>query len=317
MKKLLPLLLALLLLFSCAKAEPYSDTYYLMGTNCTVTLYGKKDAAYLPDCFSLLRDFESKISANSDSSEIAEVNKNAGLTPVVVSDVTFDLIETALALYEVTDGSFNPFLGKITSLWSEAREKEELPSFDLIEFYLPYADACYLVLDKEARSVYLRDENVALDLGGIAKGRAGDLLKAFLKEKGVKSALINLGGNIATLGSKPDGSAWVIGLQNPDAERGSWYERVEVKDESVVTSGAYERYFVLDGVLYHHIIDPETGLPASSSLLSSSIISKDGALADALSTAVFVKGAKEGMALLDKLDVKGVLATKDGEILRN
>jgi thiamine biosynthesis lipoprotein len=155
-----------------------------------------------------------------------------------------------------------------------------------------------------------------IDLGGIAKGYAADKAKKTLAEHGVRQGLINLGGNVYALGAKEDGSDWRIGLRDPKGQEGSAFIIINLSDKAVVTSGGYERYFVQDGKTYHHILDPSTGYPAKSDLLSSSIIGTDSTLCDGLSTAVFVLGSEKGLALINRLEgYDCVLMKTDGTII--
>jgi thiamine biosynthesis lipoprotein len=162
----------------------------------------------------------------------------------------------------------------------------------------------------------LKDKGMILDLGGIAKGYAADQAAAVLKEHHVQKAIVNLGGNVLTLGRKPDGTLWRIGVQDPDLERGDYAIIVQLDDTSLVTSGPYERFFVLDGITYHHILDTKTGYPVQSDLTSASIITKSSFLADALSTSVYALGYEKGMEMIDKLEgVEAIFFTKDKKIL--
>ena len=172
----------------------------------------------------------------------------------------------------------------------------------------------YTQIKVEGNTVTL-PEGMMIDLGGIAKGYIADELAAFLREQGVTSADLNLGGNVITIGRKPDGTAWRIGVQNPHGSRDESILILNLVDATVVTSGNYERYFELDGVRYHHILDPETGYPVSNGLASVSIITQSSMYADALSTACYVLGLEEGMALIEELeDVEAIFITEDLEI---
>lgn len=317
MRRVLPVLLLLLsLLTACSSNESYTDTRYLMGTQCAITVYKRADQKVFDGFFSRLEELDHTISRTYAHSEIHEINENAGIEPVVVSAEIFSLIQRAMELCELTGGAFNPLVGALTDLWAIGTDEARVPSAEEIASVLSYTSPEHIVLDEEEMSVYLTSPHTHLDLGAIGKGYASDVLASYLRANGVESAIINLGGNIYCIGTKRHGEKWVIGLQNPDTEYGGYYSTVEVEDTAVVTSGAYERYTVEDGRVYHHIFDPETGYPSESDLLSATIISPDGTLADALSTAVFVLGSEQGRELIEGCGVEAVLLTDSLEIIR-
>lgn len=318
MRRVLPVLLLLIsLLTSCSSNEPYTDTRYLMGTQCSLTVYSKSDQKVFDGFFSQLEELDHRISRTYVHSEIHAINEKAGIEEVEVSAETFSLIKRALELSQFTGGAFNPLVGALTDLWAIGTDEARVPSAEEISEVLSYVTPDHIVLDEEEQSVFLTSPQTRLDLGAIGKGYASDVLAGYLRENGVSRAIINLGGNIYCIGSKSRDAKWVIGLQNPDSEYGGYYATVEVEDEAVVTSGAYERFTIdEDGKVYHHIFDPQTGYPSESDLLSATIITPDGTLADALSTAVFVLGSEEGAALVERAGVNAVLLTDSLEIIR-
>lgn len=173
-----------------------------------------------------------------------------------------------------------------------------------------------VLLDEEQQTIFLEDAGMVLDLGAIAKGYAADEAARVLTEHGVGSAIVNLGGNVLTVGRKVDGSLWRIGIQDPQQERGAYALIVELDDTSLVTSGPYERFFTLEGESYHHILDTTTGEPVVNELISASIITKSSFLADALSTTLYVLGSEAGMALMESIDgVEAILLTADGRVI--
>ncbi len=285
-----------------------------MGTNCSISVFAKSDEERIQECFDILSSIEKRISAKLSESEISKINKAAGKESVRVSEETFKLIKRSVELHKLTKGAFNPLIGKITALWNIGSGDEKVPEKAEIEFLVTHAREGEIVLDEANQTVYLTDEYTSLDLGAIGKGYASDVLSAFLEKEGVSKALINLGGNVYAVGKKSKKANWKIGLRNPDGN--GLFTTVEIEDGAVVTSGAYERYFIQDGVKYHHIMDPDTGYPVNLDLTSVSIICEDATLADALSTAVFVLGKEEGIKLLTELGVNAVLLTRDKEIIK-
>ena len=287
-----------------------------MGTECTITVYEKKDVSLLDKAFSLIEAIDSKLSLTKANSEVSAINANAGIGAVSVSKETYNLIKRAMELSEQTNGAFNPLIGSLTALWGIGSDHARIPSSEEITQLLPYTSKEHIHFDDSTSSIYLDDNRTQIDLGGIGKGYASDVVAQYLEDNKVSKAIINLGGNVYVLGSKSEKESWVVGLQNPDSDYGGYYATVDVADSAVITSGAYERFTVEDGQTYHHILDPKSGYPSSSNLLSASIISPDATLADALSTAVFVLGEDEGSALIKKMGVKAVLLTNDMNIVR-
>jgi thiamine biosynthesis lipoprotein len=306
---------------SCSrtKVRKYSRTELMFGTVCRISLVdtsGELDGdAALEETFSRLADIEKRISRTQAGSEISSVNGQAGTAPVAVSEETYELVKTALQYARLTDGAFNPAIGPLVSLWGINTETAKVPSDEEISRVLPLLDWREVVLDDVERSIFLPRQGMSLDLGGIGKGYAADVAKATLRQFGASSALVNLGGNILVIGTKPDGEAWRIGLQDPDSSRGEFFLSVSLTDGTVVTSGPYERYFVQDGVRYHHILDASTGYPAVTHIASVTIVGADSTGADALSTAAFVLGVEPSLALLRTLPgVEAVFLMDDGTI---
>ncbi|MCD8120629.1 MAG: FAD:protein FMN transferase [Clostridiales bacterium] len=248
------------------------------------------------------------------------VNDHAGLSPVQVDRELIDLLLYAKEEYEVTDGKMNVAMGSVLSIWHEYRERGTadperavLPEPTELEQAAEHMDIADVVIDEEASTVYLADEGMSLDLGAVAKGYAAECVAAKLKEAGVTSALLSLGGNVRTIGTKPDGSSWRVGIQNPDAaSEMSYIHAVDVNDSSLVTSGTYQRYYEVDGVRYHHIIHPDTRMPWNE-YVSVTILCADSGRADALSTAVFNMEPDEGLAFVESQEgVEALWVFADG-----
>jgi thiamine biosynthesis lipoprotein len=311
----LPLLCAffitLLFFTSCTKAEP-SRAEFVLGTVCSVTLYDQAKTQVYRDIFNRLREIEDRMSVNLPDTDLAHVNAAAGIAPVQVHDDVFEVIERALFYAEISGGAFDPTVGPLVSLWGIGGDNPRVPTQAEIDAVLPLVNWRDVELDRERRSVFLRQPGMAIDLGGIAKGYAADEAAAIVRKARLKRAIIDLGGNILTYGERQDGRPWRVGIQNPLDNRGAYLGIVEVRDRTVVTSGVYERNFEADGLLYHHIFSPSNGYPAANGLLSVTIIADSSIDADALSTAVFVMGYKRGLALLESLEgIEGIFVFED------
>lgn len=254
------------------------------------------------------------------------INKNAGKEPVQVDPELIELIEFSKEVYERTDGKVNIAMGAVLSLWHEARtegmenpDKAFIPDIDELKKAALHCNINDILIDKEAGTVFLKDPEMSLDLGAIAKGFAAEKVAHGLEDLGYKSLVLSLGGNVRAVGTKglpdedldrtevssEDGSQdakWLIAIQNPDTESENAYiDKIEVEDASIVTSGVYQRYYEVEGKRYHHIIDPETLMPEDR-YLSLTIKTKDSGLADALSTGVFNMSFDEGKAFVESME---------------
>lgn len=251
---------------------------------------------------------------------IKTINDNAGIRPVTVDVKIIDMLEEAVKLYEITDGRVNVAMGSVLSIWHEYREDgiddpehAVLPPMEKLEAASEHMDIRMLEIDRAASTVYLKDPEMRLDVGAIAKGYATEMVCRKLEEDGLSMALISVGGNVRSIGTKPEDEAWTVGIQNPDEESGDKYLlRVKLKDMSLVTSGTYQRYYTVDGKRYHHIIHPDLLMPWDN-YVSVSILCRDSGRADALATAVFNMEFEEGRALIDSLDgVEAMWVEPDG-----
>jgi len=306
--------IALLFFAGCARVEP-SRAEFVMGTVCSVTLYDQAKTQVYRDIFNRLREIEDRMSFNLPDTDLARVNAAAGIAPVQVHDDVFYVIERALFYAGISGGAFDPTVGPLVSLWGIGGDTPCVPTQEEIDAVLPLVNWRDVELNQEQRSVFLRQPGMALDLGGIAKGYAADEAAAIIRKARLQRAIIDLGGNILTIGQRQDGRPWRVGIQNPLDNRGAYIGIVEVRDKTVVTSGIYERNFDADGVLYHHIFSPFDGYPANNGLLSVTIIADSSIDADALSTAAFAMGYEMGMALLESLEgIEGIFVFEDMSI---
>ena len=314
-RNIIILILCTLCLFSCSNEdEKYSDSRIAMGTSVTITVYDKKDKEYISGAFDLIYEIERKISNKQENSYVSKINEKAGLEAVDVPEDVFKLIEYSLWMSQETGNLFDPAIGALSAIWGIGSDSPRVPSEDEIQRVLPLLNPNDIVLDSTNNSVFLKKEDMMLDLGGIGKGYAADIVKDYLKKCGVERAIINLGGNIYALGGKTANDGWKIGISNPENPT-QYITLVDARDESVVTSGGYERYFEDEGIIYHHILNPSTGYPYDSNLLSASIITDQSILADALSTTVFAGGKEVAEEMAEKFGVAIIIYTKDKEII--
>ena len=326
-RKLTALLLTLALLptlAACGEQGTAGETrtVYAMDTVMNLTVYGEKAASALENAEKELHTLDkSVLSRTAEGSELSALNAaNGESVSYGADDPLPKLIEAALAISEATDGAFDPTLAPVLDAWGFTKDLRRVPSADELAALLAHTGRDKVALEETADgySVALSD-GAQLDLGGIAKGYAADLLRAQLEKEGVTSATLDLGGDVFVMGKKSDGSDWRIAVKDPgDTE--SYLGIVSASDAFIVTSGVYERYFEENGVRYHHILDPKTGCPAESGLVSVTVMCKNGAWADALSTACFVLGTDGALALRDDLAAQGtnfelIFVTDDGRVL--
>ena len=282
-----------------------------MDTYMTITAYGENAETAINEASERISSLEKLWSVTDENSEIYKINHSGGIS-TEISGETAALLGLMLDTSGSTDGALDCTLYPVLSEWGFTTGEYRIPSEERLSELLSRTGWEKIVLDGQAVTV---PENMQLDLGAAGKGQAGMLAAEILRENGVSSALLDLGGNIQTIGTKPDGSRWKLGIRSPFDE--GTLAVIEVSDCAVITSGGYERFFVGDdGETYWHILDPKTGKPARSGLASATVIGRDGAVCDALSTAVFVMGAdKAGELWRQKKDIDLILVTDSGEIL--
>lgn len=300
--------------------EPVSATAIKLNTAVTVTIYDSQDRELLTECMNLCDKYEKIFSRTASDSELYQLNHRE-LTPVAGTEDTFqvsnplaELIRKGLYYSELSEGAFDIAIEPLTSLWDFTAEDPQVPEDRLIQKALTKCDY-HNVSVSDNNEVILKTEDTAIELGAIAKGYIADRLKDYLISQGVKSAIINLGGNVLCIGGKPDDSSFKIGIQKPFADRSETIAVMDIKDKSVVSSGVYERCFEQDGTLYHHLLNPRTGYPYDNGLIAVTIISDESVDGDALSTTCFALGLEDGMKLAESLDnVQAFFVTSDYEI---
>ncbi len=330
--------------------EIFKRKELLMGTVVEIVAYGEGSQEAVASAFAEIGRVDSLMSNYIKDSELAELNSKAGKEGVVLSEDTFYVIKKALEYSELTDSAFDVTISPLVKLWgfeedSTAKGEGSLPpetkriswkdklasifqrpssegedehwkvpkEEDILRLkkLVNYRDI--IIVDENRREIKLARSGTGIDLGGIAKGYAVDRACEILRAHNIEYALVNAGGDIRVLGGKPDGKPWRIGIQHPRYSD-SVLDVVEVKDKVVVTSGDYERYFIVDGRRYHHILDPGNGYPASR-CMSVTIVTNSALKGDALATGVFVLGPEKGMELIERLpEVEGLIVASEGNI---
>ena len=278
----------------------YSKTEFLMDTECTIKVFekGKNAEAAVSSAFAEISRIENLTSIYIESSDISRINSANANEPIKIDSSAFEIIKIALEISEKSDGAFDITISPVKELWS-FKNPSGIPSSAEISEKLSYVNYRNIILDETEKTVTKLNENTKIDLGGIAKGYCGDLVKEILISSGIECGIIDLGGSVTVFGDNPssEDKKWGIGLQVPFEATGTYNEVIRAYNCSVVSSGSYERYFEYEGKLYHHILDPSTGYPTENGINGVSIIHESSMLADALSTACFVLGREKGTEL--------------------
>ena len=245
-------------------------------------------------------------------SELSRVNASAGQRPLQVSSETFEVLEQSMKMNRLTNGRLNIAIGPAVEVWNVSRERQ-IPTQDVLDTVRPLTRLDHLQLDQDSRAVFLAKPGMRLDIGGIGKGYAADRATMVMKQAGATAGVVAISGDIKTFGRMPDGERFVFGIQHPRKD-GALLGWLELEDEAVSTAGDYQRYFIKEGIRYHHILDPQTLRPARLSQ-SVTVIAQEGVVADGLDTGIFVMGPEQGMALIERLDdVEGVIVGEDGDV---
>ena len=293
-------------------------TLKLMGSHIDILIFDSIDAeSILDDAVEMLKMYEHRFSANDDSSELMVVNHNAGIKAVEVHPDLFDLIKIVKVHSCATNSFLNIAIGPIVQTWRIGFNDVKVPTKQEIDNLLEITDPNQIILDEENRSVFLAKKGMAINLGALAKGYIADLMIDYMKKRGVESGLINLGGNVLAFGDakhNPD-LMWRIGIQNPVESRGNHLFTIGVKNQSVVTSGIYERKHTENGKTYHHILNPKTGYPVETNVAGLSIISRKSVDGEIWTTRLFGKDIKDILEAVNNLpDIECVIVTTEGKV---
>lgn len=284
-------ILICLLMCGCSQnnMKEYTENIFAMDTVMDLKIYSENDEA-LSEAKAEIRRIDALFDRGNENSDIYRINKNKSAD---ISAETADVIRAALSISERTDGAFDITVAPVMDLWGFYGNEFNVPSDDELQSTLEGVGYEKIQLDNTNISI---PENTGIDLGGIGKGYTSDRIASLLKHRGVKSAIISLGGNVHAIGKRNDGSEWTVGITDPH-NKSQLVGKLKISDKAVITSGAYQRYFEQEGITYHHIIDPTTGKSADSGLASVTVITDSGMTADGLSTALFVMGLDKAIEL--------------------
>lgn len=293
----------------------YETEFFAMGTVINQKVYGKNSELACIQVENEIKRIENIMSFFLEDSDINKLNENAGKSKIKLEEETIYVINKAKQLSKLSSGAFDITTGPLVKLWGIFTNHAKVPNkkeIDEAQKLIRYED---IIIDVKSNLAMLRRKGQMVDLGAIAKGYAADKAIEIYKKNGIKSAFINIGGNVMVLGRKNHEDLWTIGIQNPDKVRGECIGALLLEDASVVTSGGYVRYFEKNNIKYHHIMDFRTGYPCSSGLKSVTVISNKSIEADALSTAIFVLGYENGRKLVDNVDgLEAIFITENNEI---
>lgn len=312
--------------------EPISISSIKLNTAVQITIYDSQDKSLLDDCLALCDRYELIFSRTNENSELYKLNHRKDTSdkdpnadgqtipyPISgtadtwhISEDLASLLSQGLSITRESDGAFDIAIAPLTSLWDFTAEDPKVPDDAAIQKALPLCSSDGVTIDDQ--DITLPSDDIQFDVGAIAKGYIADRMKDLLVKKGVNSAIINLGGNVLCIGSKPDGTPFKVGIQKPFADRNETEAVMDITGKSVVSSGIYERCFKQGGKLYHHILNPQTGYPYENGLISVTIISDQSVDGDALSTTCFALGLEDGLKFAEKKGVHAVFITEDYEL---
>lgn len=292
------------------KNRSCTEQLFAMDTFMSFTAYGRGCEEAVSEAVSEVKRLDALLSTGDVSSEVAEINRSKSGT---LSKDTLEVFERAMDLYGDTDGLFDFTIYPLMKLWGFPTREYHVPSEEEISAVLPQVDASRVQC---CGAEIVLGEEQEIDFGGIAKGYASARIMEIFQSHGIISGMVSLGGNVQVLGRRPDKSMWQVGIQNPDSAKGDVVAVVEAEDQAVITSGGYERYFEENGNTYIHIIDPRTGYPANGDLISVTVVSEDGTLADALSTSLYIMGYRDAVKYWEehRTEFDMVLITDQGEL---
>lgn len=309
---------------SCANSnnQYYEKSNIMMDTVVTLNAYGTNSKEAVEESFKRLNEINELASTNISTSDVYKINSSSGINYVQVHPEILKMIETSIEYSKLSKGAFDITIGPIINLWGIGTDNEKLPSEEEIKAKLPLVGYDKISINENECSVMLKQKGMSIDLGGVAKGFAADEVLKIYKKYNIQNGLINLGSSsIYALGKNKDNNNWSVGIKHPRSEDSNQYMGViKLCNESLSTSGDYERYFIKDNKRYHHIINPETGYPVDNSVISDTIVTDDdtedsGMLADILTTTVFTLGPEKGLELINNLQgVSCEITTSDYEV---
>lgn len=297
-----------IILYICTITGCSNNTEYVekskmaLGTVISVKISCDKADEAIEDTFNKVSDIENEMSVKIKDSLLSKVNENAYKGDVKISDELCYVIKKALYYADLSEGAFDPTIGKLIDAWGIGTDSEHVLTKDEKKKFIGLCSYKDVVLNEDKKTIRYKNKDVKLDLGAIVKGYVADEMKKILVDKyNVESAMLNLGGNVLTIGKKNDDNSWNVGIAHPKKDS-ELFATLSIEDRAVVTSGNYERYFEKDGIRYHHIIDPHTAMPSNNGIISATIVMESSIDADALSTLTYVLGTSKAKKLIESLD---------------
>lgn len=295
-------MLVLLIGLQLQAQEIHKRTLKLMGSRFEITVTAEnpeKANQYIDTAVGEIQRIERLISSWDPASQTSEINRNAGIKPVVVDPELYNLISRALKISEITDGAFDISYASMDKIWKFDGSMSSMPSEEAIRNSVSKVGYQNIILDPEDHSVFLKKEGMKIGFGAIGKGYAADRAKDLLRSQGVTAGIINASGDMNTWGTQPNGDTWKVAITNP-LNKEHAFALLPLEDRAVVTSGDYEKFVKFNGVRYSHIINPKTGYPATG-IISATVFAPKAELADALATSVFVMGIETGIDRINQL----------------
>lgn len=290
-------------------------SFQALGTVNRIRIFDHRKEPVLYKAIARVLEIDDRMSAFKPDSDISKINRNAGQRFQKIHPDTYRVIRRAVEFCDMTDGAFDITIRPLVELWGINRKGSEIPSDFEIQKAVKLVNYKNIRFHKISSGVMLEHPGQAIDLGGIAKGFAADEVQRIFSENGIQNALIDLGGNIVTMGKRADGLLWQIGIQNPLAPTGQFLGSLSAENCTVVTSGSNEQFFIKDGIRYHHIINPQSGSPVRNSLLSATVVCHNSIEADALTTALFVLGPRQGIPLIEKMKAEVIFIFEDLSVM--
>lgn len=299
--------------YDSEREESSESEIFALDTAITLKVYGSRRAEVLKKLEDKINELDGRLSTGKATSEVSKLNDTG---KAVLSKTSISLVKKSLELNKQTGGLFDITIYPLMELWGFPTKNYRIPSDKEIRATLKNVGSDKIIFNENTGEISFENKGMKIDFGGIGKGYITDELVKILKDEKVESAIINLGGNVYGFNKKPDGALWNVAIRDPD-EPDDYMAVIKLEDSAVITSGGYERYFEENGIRYHHIIDPRTGKPSESNLKSVSIVSKDGTLADTLSTSLFIMGEEKAIKYWreNKNEFDIILMTNDNRLL--
>lgn len=317
-KRIVAFILAVFTLFFCGcshekEIQTAAGVEFIMNTFVEQRWYGENAQKTYDEIVSALKELENSLSLYVENSEISMLNAAAGKHPVAFSDDCYSLLKEAVGFCEQSGGIFDITIAPLTLVWNITASEPVIPNDEDIARAQQLVNYKDIIFDDSVKTVMLAREGMSVDLGGIAKGMAAGKMRRFAEKNDV-SGFLSIGGNMMVCGKKPDGGDFVIGIRDPRGDASEFIATVTLDGLTMATTGDYERYFEQDGVRYHHVLDPFTGRPSESDLISVTVISENGTLADCLSTSIFLQGSGALEKYLTRDDCMIAAVTKDKDV---